>query len=76
LRLSNGDFAGTAVECLTDNTTTLAYQDSFAPAIGDSHWYLARPVNACSGHGSYDDPLPSQAASRDTRINVSLTACP
>jgi hypothetical protein len=76
LHLANGDFSGTAVECLANNTTTLAFQDTVAPAIGDSLWYLARPVNACSGNGSYDDPLPSQTPSRDARINISSTACP
>ena len=71
LRLSGGQFSGTAVECLANDTPAASYQDSLSPAVGDSFWYLVRPVNACSGHGTYDDNV-----ARDASINLSPTACP
>jgi hypothetical protein len=71
LHLSLGQFSGTAVECLANDTTALSFQDTLTPAQGDSLWYLVRPVNACSGNGTYEDNV-----SRDASINLSPTRCP
>ena len=71
LRGTSGNYTQAVLDCGFNDLTDTTFQDFLLPASGDAYWYLVRPVNACSGNGTYDDNV-----SRDAGINASPAACP
>ncbi len=76
LRSSAGNFATSVDLCIANDQRGASSTDSAAPPAGSGYWYLVRPVNACSGSGSYDEPIPPQQGLRDAEIAASGLACP
>ena len=72
LRANSGNFTLAAGACLANDLRAESLPDSAQPVPSAGYWYLVRPVNQCSGNGSYDD----NAAPRDAEIAASGTACP
>jgi hypothetical protein len=75
LRVS-GDYTSSTGGCAANNVGSPVLFDAQVPGTGDALWYLVRPINACSGNGSYDDAMPPQQGGRDAEINASGPACP
>jgi hypothetical protein len=69
LRSSQGDFAISTIGCIGNDVTLPTVQDTLAQAPGSGVWYLVRPVNSCSGNGSYGGGL------RDVGIAASGFDC-
>jgi hypothetical protein len=74
LRGSGGNFSNSQCQ-QNDNPMAQGWDVPVAPP-GDGTWYLVRPVNACSGNGSFDSPSPPQQGSRDAELAGSPSACP
>ena len=76
LRGNGGNFTTAIDACLSNDLRGQTIQDNTSPPIGNGLWYLVRPMNACSGNGTYDDPPPGQIGLRDGEIAASGIACP
>ena len=77
LRGTAGDYTASTNLCLANDASPTSVNDFGAPSPGDGVWYLVRPVNACSGNGTYNEPSsPPQSGSRDAEIAASPSACP
>jgi hypothetical protein len=76
LRASQGNFAVTTKACIGNDLGATFLQDGEVPPASGGLWYLVRPVNACSGAGTYDSEGTSQNGSRDAEIAASSNACP
>jgi len=50
--------------------------DPAVPSASEGTWYLVRPVNACSGNGTWNESSPPQQGSRDAELAASPAACP
>jgi hypothetical protein len=74
LRGTGGDF--THSTCMQNDNPLTEGWDVPVPAPGDGTWYLVRPVNACSGNGSFDGPSPPQQGDRDAELAASSLPCP
>ena len=72
LRATSGNFTSAVDSCLGNDLRAEAVQDNATPGSGNAFWYLVRPVNLCTGNGTYDDGAPT----RDTEIAASGAACP
>ena len=76
LRGSGGNFALSTDTCIGNNISGTQVQDPIGAPEGEAVFYLVRPVNACSGNGSYNETSPSQQGVRDAEIAASGGACP
>jgi hypothetical protein len=76
LRSTGGNFTLAVDACVANDLGATSMQDAAPPAGGSGYWYLVRPVNACSGAGTYDSTIPPQQSSRDAEIAASTSACP
>jgi hypothetical protein len=76
LRGSGGNFTVSTDTCLGNNVTGTQVQDPIGSPVGEATFYLVRPVNACSGSGTYDETSPQQQGARDAEITGSGGACP
>jgi hypothetical protein len=76
LRGSAGNYTTSTASCVVNRVGVTAAQDLEIPAAGEAIWYLIRAVNACTGHGTYDEGVLSQEGSRDAKIDAAPAACP
>ncbi len=73
LRTSLGNFAGSTLDCVDDNTFANSSNHLGDPLPGEGYWFLVRPAD-CGG-GTYDSGGAAQAAPRDGSINASGSQC-
>ncbi|MDH3628021.1 MAG: hypothetical protein OES25_10235 [Acidobacteriota bacterium] len=74
LRSSGGNYTGSILDCVEDNTPAVSALHGGDPAPGEAFWFLVRAAD-CGG-GTYDGAGPSQAAPRDAGIANSGAGCP
>jgi hypothetical protein len=76
LRANAGDFSGSLLGCVVNNSPFAGAVHPAAPPIGDGFYYLVR-ANAFDGSdGSYDGADGTQVGRRDEEIAASPVACP
>lgn len=76
LRGSGGNFTLSTDTCIVNNGASTQVQDPIGTPLAEATFYLVRPVNACSGNGTFDETSPTQQGARDAEIAASGGACP
>lgn len=75
LRQGGGDFAGSVLSCLNDDTSVPNSSDPVVPIRGAGFYYLVRASQGAET-GTYDDGFATLHASRDPGIAAAPLACP
>lgn len=68
LHATGGNFTLSTDTCIVNNGASTQVQDPIGTPSGEATFYLVRPVNACSGQGTYDTSSPTQQGARDAEI--------
>jgi len=76
LRSTAGNFTTAALNCISNDQSSLTADDSAPIASGDAYWYLTR-AQGCGGSASYDSsPIAHQVGLRDAEIQANPLSCP
>jgi N-acetylneuraminic acid mutarotase len=73
---SAGNFTISFDVCKANDISGVTTLDSATPPAGNGYWYLVRPVNLCSGNGTYDGAIPPQVGLHDAEIAAASGTCP